>query len=290
MTVLEAAEKVLSEAGHSLSAKDLTAQMLLKGYWKTQDRRPETTVRACLDEDLKNKGKTSLFLRPQPGHYGLRDRPANEKPVVVTKPAGVQPAPGPMELTLRLGQPVPMPAEPAPTPVAPTPKPVAPAPVTVQPAKVRRPVKFGKPEIILQVGTEEGSLTLLMIEVLAWKASDRSLFDFKREPDRGKEVVFWLEQDERTLEKIFEKKGPPTNLFQKTAFRENFDEALHDFLDPHQWWLLPPIQVHPGWESAIGSELDRQFPGWENRPAGYASAWPSSEAWRRRFELSKTPE
>ena len=36
MTVLEAAERVLSEAGISLPVRDIAATMLAKGYWQTQ--------------------------------------------------------------------------------------------------------------------------------------------------------------------------------------------------------------------------------------------------------------
>jgi restriction system protein len=78
MTVLEAAEKVLAEAGHPLSTRELTAQMLLKGYWKTQGRTPEAAVKACLAVDLKAKGKSSAFIRPKPGHYGLKGQGATE--------------------------------------------------------------------------------------------------------------------------------------------------------------------------------------------------------------------
>lgn len=91
MTVLEAAEKILTEAGHPLSTRELTEQMLLKGYWKTQARTPEATVKACLAVDLKTKGKASIFIRPKPGHYGLKNQASVEKPEAAVEHAASTP-------------------------------------------------------------------------------------------------------------------------------------------------------------------------------------------------------
>jgi restriction system protein len=72
MTVLEAAERVLSEAGTPLPVRDLAATMLAKGYWQTQGLTPEATVQARLAMDLKTRGDASIFVRPAPGRYGLK--------------------------------------------------------------------------------------------------------------------------------------------------------------------------------------------------------------------------
>jgi len=72
LSVLEAARKVLEEAGTPLPVRDLTASMLAKGYWVTQGLTPEATVAARLAMDLKTRGDASPFVRPAPGRYGLR--------------------------------------------------------------------------------------------------------------------------------------------------------------------------------------------------------------------------
>lgn len=72
LSVLEAAKKVLEEAGAPLPVRDLTAAMLSKGYWTTQGLTPEATVQARLASDLKARGDASSFVRPAPGRYGLR--------------------------------------------------------------------------------------------------------------------------------------------------------------------------------------------------------------------------
>lgn len=72
LSVLEAAKKVLEEAGIPLSVRDLTTAMQAKGYWATQGLTPEATVQARLAMDLKTRGESSPFVRPSPGRYGLR--------------------------------------------------------------------------------------------------------------------------------------------------------------------------------------------------------------------------
>ena len=158
---------------------------------------------------------------------------------------------------------------------------------------VRKPAKLLRPAIVMAVGAEGASLALLTAEVGAWQRTNRSLFSFKKGQAKVgpgvKERVFWVEQDELTVDSVFDKAGPSSEYFTKTDFKKTFEETLHECLDPHQWWLLQPIQVHTEWESAIRSELDRHFPGWEKDPTRYAKKWKFGEAWQRRFALSKVP-
>lgn len=72
MTVLEAAKRVLEEAGAPLHVRDLTSAMLAKGYWSTRGLTPEATVQARLAMDIKTRAGTSAFVRSAPGCYGLR--------------------------------------------------------------------------------------------------------------------------------------------------------------------------------------------------------------------------
>ena len=85
MTVLEAAKKVLEEAGGPLHVRDLTATMLTKGYWSTQGLTPEATVQARLAMDIKNRAGASAFVRSAPGCYGLRGE-ATEAPAPEVAP------------------------------------------------------------------------------------------------------------------------------------------------------------------------------------------------------------
>jgi restriction system protein len=90
MTVLEAAKKVLEEAGAPLHVRDLTATMLAKGYWSTQGLTPEATVQARLAMDIKTRAGTSAFTRSAPGCYGLRGQAA-ETPTPEAGPLVQQP-------------------------------------------------------------------------------------------------------------------------------------------------------------------------------------------------------
>jgi len=88
LSVLEAARRVLEEAGMPLPVRDLTASMLAKGYWETQGLTPEATVAARLAMDLKTRGDASPFVRPAPGRYGLR----SQAPVAPVNGIGTQQA------------------------------------------------------------------------------------------------------------------------------------------------------------------------------------------------------
>lgn len=85
MSVLEAAKRVLEEAGFPLSVRELTAAMQAKDYWQTGGLTPEATVQARLATDIKNRGEASAFYRSAPGRFGLR---------------GQVPAPVPAEMAL----------------------------------------------------------------------------------------------------------------------------------------------------------------------------------------------
>lgn len=156
-----------------------------------------------------------------------------------------------------------------------------------------KPAKLEKPEIVLKVGTEGGSLTLLSAKVFAWNDASRKAgrFEVHNWPD-GKErertwvqdVVFWVEWDERTLAAFFDEADLPDELCAKTDFRESFDEALHAFMDKYQWWRLYPVQIHPWWKKSLANELEQRFPGWQTDPTSYAKDWYECQEWHLRLD------
>ena len=72
MTILDAAEQVLREAGGGpLHLREITQRMLLKG-WTTRAETPWwSTVGTSLADDVKDRGASSRFVRVRKGEYGL---------------------------------------------------------------------------------------------------------------------------------------------------------------------------------------------------------------------------
>lgn len=79
MTVLEAVEKVLSDAGVPLSYREITDRIINQGLWQPDGKTPHATVSAQLATNIKKPD--SRFERTGKGLYGLRKRgPGNGKP------------------------------------------------------------------------------------------------------------------------------------------------------------------------------------------------------------------
>lgn len=72
MHVLQAAEKILIEAGEPLDARTITERMLSQQLWTTNGATPEATVNAQLAVDIKNHGLSSHFQRTSRGIFALR--------------------------------------------------------------------------------------------------------------------------------------------------------------------------------------------------------------------------
>lgn len=163
-----------------------------------------------------------------------------------------------------------------------------------------KPAKLGKPEIALAIGAEGGSLTLMMAEVLAWEEASRPAGEwFESEyhfPERKgsqrvwvQDLVFWMERDERTLAAIFDEGDLPDELYAESDYREGFDEALHEFMDTYQWWLLYPVTIHPRWIAAIEEAINQRFPDWGKDPGRYENTWYACRDWYERLVLKETP-
>lgn len=73
MTLLDAAEAVLAEAGKPLHYQDLASQMLSRGLWTTRGVTPANTVFARIWTDIRDRGDSSRFTKLGKGMFGLRN-------------------------------------------------------------------------------------------------------------------------------------------------------------------------------------------------------------------------
>ncbi len=96
-------------------------------------------------------------------------------------------------------------------------------------------------EIVLKVGAEGGSLTIL------------------RETDPHKNRRFWIEINETALYDLLseEDRVETGDYFSKTGRVQSFQEALH-LLDRYPWFQLHPLMVHPEFLNAVLSEVKKR--------------------------------
>lgn len=69
---LEAAAKVLAEAGEPLHCRTIVERALEKGYWKTGGKTPAATVYAAILREIQKKGDASRFARAERGMFTLK--------------------------------------------------------------------------------------------------------------------------------------------------------------------------------------------------------------------------
>lgn len=72
ITVLQAIERVLVEAGTPLTYREITDRILQGGLWQTDGKTPWATVNAQLSVDIKTRGHTSRFQRVDKGVFTVR--------------------------------------------------------------------------------------------------------------------------------------------------------------------------------------------------------------------------
>ena len=68
---LDAAAKVLAEAGEPLSSKQMVERMLEKGYWKTRGETPAATIYAAILRETQKKGEAARFRKVARGKFIL---------------------------------------------------------------------------------------------------------------------------------------------------------------------------------------------------------------------------
>lgn len=73
LSALDAALKVLAEAGTPMNCKELIEAMTQKGYWKpAQGKTPANTLHAAICAEIKKKGTASRFEKVGRGQFALR--------------------------------------------------------------------------------------------------------------------------------------------------------------------------------------------------------------------------
>lgn len=71
MSGLDAAAKVLADAGEPLNSKTIVERAIEKGYWKTGGKTPAATVYAAILREIQKKGDASRFTKADRGMFTL---------------------------------------------------------------------------------------------------------------------------------------------------------------------------------------------------------------------------
>jgi len=69
MSGLDAAAKVLAEAGAPMNTKDIVETAATKGYWKTNGKTPAATIYAAIIREIATKGKDARFKKTDRGLF-----------------------------------------------------------------------------------------------------------------------------------------------------------------------------------------------------------------------------
>ena len=71
MSGLDAAAKVLAEAGEPLRCKEIVETMLTKGYWTTNGQTPWATLYSAILREIQQKGKEARFRKADRGLFTI---------------------------------------------------------------------------------------------------------------------------------------------------------------------------------------------------------------------------
>jgi len=70
LSALDAAAKVLVEAGEPLNTKQMVEAMAAKGYWKSPGgATPHATLYSAITREIKTKGNSARFKKTDRGHF-----------------------------------------------------------------------------------------------------------------------------------------------------------------------------------------------------------------------------
>jgi hypothetical protein len=73
LSALDAAAKVLGEAGQAMSCKEMIAAMAAQGYWSSPaGRTPEATLYSAILREVNTRGEQARFVKAQRGRFALR--------------------------------------------------------------------------------------------------------------------------------------------------------------------------------------------------------------------------
>lgn len=71
MSGLDAAAKVLTEAGEPLNTKTMVERAIEKGYWTTNGKTPAATIYAAIIREIAVKGSASRFTKADRGMFKI---------------------------------------------------------------------------------------------------------------------------------------------------------------------------------------------------------------------------
>ena len=73
MSGLDAAAKVLTEAGEPLNTKTMVERAIQKGYWTTNGKTPAATIYAAIIREIAVKGSASRFAKADRGMFNIKE-------------------------------------------------------------------------------------------------------------------------------------------------------------------------------------------------------------------------
>jgi hypothetical protein len=73
MSCLDAAAKVLAEAGEPMNTAAMFDAMVAAGYWTSDKATPQNTIYAAILREIKGKGDAARFRKVERGKFALRD-------------------------------------------------------------------------------------------------------------------------------------------------------------------------------------------------------------------------
>ena len=84
LSALDAAARVLAEAGTAMTTKQMIGSMAVKGYWSSPGgKTPHATLYAAIVREIVTKGSASRFRKAAPGRFAAAETettPSNDKP------------------------------------------------------------------------------------------------------------------------------------------------------------------------------------------------------------------
>jgi hypothetical protein len=74
MSGLDAAAKVLAEAGQPLRCGQIVEAMMAKGYWATKGKTPASTIYSAIIREIAGKGSAARFVKAERGKFAAASR------------------------------------------------------------------------------------------------------------------------------------------------------------------------------------------------------------------------
>ena len=73
MSGIDAAARILVDAGGALGCKAMVEEAIEKGYWKPGGKTPAATMYAAILREIQKKGDASRFVKTERGKFTLND-------------------------------------------------------------------------------------------------------------------------------------------------------------------------------------------------------------------------